>query len=216
MVTSDFVMPSSTLHAVPGDMKFRGSVRVWDFKARKITRKIELPSENGSIDVKLIPRDRGKRAYTAGMLDDKLYVVNTADGSVKTVFDFATVAKGGWPQLMQMTDDGKRLFITLHMAGKVAMFDTTDPERPRLLDIADLGANSGPHFLRLTGDESRLVVSDYFLHEDDFGKVHAEGDHKIHVLRVSKNKLTLDPTLKLDFNTAISTGPARPHGLAIK
>jgi hypothetical protein len=28
---------------------------------------------------------------------------------------------------------------------------------------------------------TRLVISDYFLNEDSFGKVHAEGDHEIHV-----------------------------------
>src|SRR3979490_731077 len=36
MVTSDFICPSSTLNAVPGDLNLRGGVRVWDFGARKI------------------------------------------------------------------------------------------------------------------------------------------------------------------------------------
>jgi selenium-binding protein 1 len=60
------------------------------------------------------------------------------------------------------------------------------------------------------------VISDYFLNEDTFGKVYAEGDHKIHVARVTATKLILDPDFNLDFNTAFVTGPARPHGLAIK
>jgi hypothetical protein len=54
------------------------------------------------------------------------------------------------------------------------------------------------------------------LNEDNFGKVHAEGDHKIHVARIAENNLVLDPRFNLDFNTAIATGPARPHGIAIK
>ena len=45
------------------------------------------------------------------------------------------------------------------------------------MKILDLGANSGPHYIALTRDEKRLVISDYFLNEDDAGKVHAEGDH---------------------------------------
>lgn len=31
----------------------------------------------------------------------------------------------------------------------------------------------GPHYIALTDDEKRLVISDYFLNEDNFGKVHA-------------------------------------------
>jgi hypothetical protein len=41
-------------------------------------------------------------------------------------------------------------------------------------------------------DEKRLVISDYFLNEDNFGKLHAEGDHKIHVAKVTRDDLTLD------------------------
>jgi hypothetical protein len=60
------------------------------------------------------------------------------------------------------------------------------------------------------------VISDYFLNEDAAGKVHAEGDHKIHVAVVTSTDLNLDPRFVLDFNTAVSTGPARPHGMAFK
>jgi hypothetical protein len=60
------------------------------------------------------------------------------------------------------------------------------------------------------------VISDYFLNEDGFGKVHAERDHKIHVAKVMKDDLVLDPDFNLDFNNAFPTGPARPHGIAIK
>lgn len=42
MVTSDFICPSTTLHAMPGDLQLRGSVRVWNFKERKIVRTIKI------------------------------------------------------------------------------------------------------------------------------------------------------------------------------
>jgi selenium-binding protein 1 len=216
MVTSDFICPASTLAATPGDLGLRGSVRVWDFRGRRILRTISIPSPAGTIDVRLIPRDKKLRAYTAGMTDDKLYLVDTQAGTAKAVFDFATIAKGGWPQLMRMTRDGKRLFVSMNMAGKIAMLDTSDPESPRLLKALDLGKDSGPHYLALTGDEKRLVVSDYFLNEDGAGKVHAEGDHRIHVARVTGNDLVLDPKFQVDCNTAFASGPARPHGLAMK
>jgi hypothetical protein len=216
MVTSDFICPSTTLHAVPGDLALRGSVRVWDFKERRILRTIQLPGAMGTIDVQLIPHDANGRGYTAGMADGQLYLLDTRQGTAQSVFDFASIAKGGWPQLMRLTADGKRLFVSMNMAGKVAMFDTSDPKTPRVLKVLDLGANSGPHYLSLTSDERRLIITDYFLNEDDAGKVHAEGDHKVHVAKVTAKDLVLDPKFRLDFNTAFSTGPARPHGVAFK
>ena len=216
MVTSDFICPSTTLNAMPGDLDLRGSIRVWDLTHRTILRTIAIPKAGGTIDVRLIPGDPQARAYTAGMLDDKLYLVDTNRGAATAVFDFASIAKGGWPQLMRMTGDGQRLFITLNQAGKVVMFDTSTPSEPKVLRVLDLGEKAGPHYLRLTEDERRLVISDYFLNEDSFGKVHAEGDHKIHVARVKRNNLALDSRFQLDFNTVFATGPARPHGMAFK
>lgn len=215
MVTSDFVCPSTTLHAVPGGLDLRGSIRVWRFKQRKLLRTIQIPGAVGTIDVKLIPGDHKERAYTAGMADDHLYLIDTRNGQIKSVFDFSTIGAGGFPQLMRMTGDGTRLFISMNAAGKVVMFDTSNPASPRVLKVLDLGAGSGPHYIALTRDEKRLVISDYFLNEDDFGKVHAEGDHKIHVAHVTARDLVLDPRFNLDFNTAFSA-PARPHGLAMK
>jgi hypothetical protein len=216
MVTSDFICPSTTLDAVPGGLDLRGSVRVWNFKRREILRTISIPNAGGTIDVNLIPHDSLERGFTAGMLDDHLYLLNTRAGTARAVFDFTSIAKGGWPQLMRITSDGRRLFVSMNQAGKVVMFDISDPEAPRVLKALDLGHDSGPHYITLTPDERRLVISDYFLNEDDFGKVHAEGDHKIHVARIKENDLELDPGFHLDFNTAFATGPARPHGLAIK
>lgn len=210
MVTSDFICPSSTLHAMPGGLDLRGGIRVWDFRRREIVRSVAIPNAGGTIDVKLIPGDAKGRAYTAGMLDDKLYLIDTREGTATPVFDFSTIAKGGWPQLMRMTRDGRRLFITMNQAGKVVMFDTSRPSSPRVVSVLDLGASSGPHYLRLTKDEKRLVVSDYFLNEDSLGKVHAEGDHRIHVIKLSRDGMTLDPAFHLEFATA------RPHGLAFK
>ena len=68
----------------------------------------------------------------------------------------------------------------------------------------------------LSSDDNRLVVSDYFLNEDAAGIIHFEGDHKVHVLKVTHDALSEDTRFNLDFNTAFSTGPARPHGIAMK
>ncbi len=216
MVTSDFICPATTLHAAPDGLTLRGSVRVWDYRRRIILRTITLPTPAGTIDVRLIPHDRRLRAYTAGMTDDRLYLVDTQAGTAAPVFDFSTISPGGWPQLMRITRDGKRLFISMNQAGKVAMLDVSRPEEPRLLKALDLGSGSGPHYIALSRDEKRLVISDYFLNEDSGGKVHAEGDHRIHVARVTRDDLELDPRFQLDFNSAFPSGPARPHGMAMK
>jgi 56kDa selenium binding protein (SBP56) len=224
MVTSDFICPLRTLHVHGGDMaQVRGSVRVWDFADRAITRTITVGSASapaGTMEVQLIPHDRRLRAYTAGMIDGKLYLVDTQGGTATPVFDFnvwSTSTVPVMPQLLRLNRAGTRLFVTLNGAGKVAMFDVENPQRPRLLSIVNLGANSGPHYLRLTSDERRLVVTDYFLVEDlaPGGIVNVEGDHKIHVINVHDDHIELDRDFRVNFDRDIPTGPARPHGVVM-
>lgn len=43
------------------------------------------------------------------MLDDQLYLIDPNVGTATPVFDFGSIQKGGWPQLMRMTEDGQRL-----------------------------------------------------------------------------------------------------------
>jgi selenium-binding protein 1 len=102
------------------------------------------------------------------------------------------------------------------MAGQIIMLDTTDRFNLKQVSVVGFGANAGPHNLVLSDDDSRLVVTDYFLNEDEAGIIHYEGDHKVHVLKVTHDTLTEDRRFKVDFNTAFKTGPARPHGIAMK
>ncbi|MGD0426078.1 MAG: selenium-binding protein SBP56-related protein [Candidatus Acidiferrales bacterium] len=226
VLTSDFICPLHTLNVPGGDeVVLRGSVRVWDFEKRSIIRKIVVgdpANPSGTINVQLIPGDPQLRAFTAGMADNKLYLLDTQKGTAKPVFDFSPFAVETfpiWPQLFRINRDGTRLFITLNYAGnagKVVQFDISRPEHPEVLSVVDLGLGSGPHYLALTKDEKRLVVSDYFLVEDlvPGGVVKAEGDHKVHVIELERDHIKLDPRFDVDFNRDISTGPARPHGFA--
>lgn len=226
MVTSDYVCPVSTLHVGGGVPHFGGTIRVWDLAQRSIIRTIVVGHHVGLMDVRLIPGDARHRAFTAGMNDDQLYLVDTQGGTATAVFDFgpyavtAVPAPPIWPQLLQINKAGTRLFITLNFAGqagKVVMLDITDPEQPKAVDVVDLGLNSGPHYLRLTSDEKRLVVSDYFLVEDlvPSGVINAEGDMKVHVINVFRDHLELDKDFNLDFSHDILTGPAHPHGVVL-
>ena len=223
MVTSDFMMPASSLNIVPGDPLLRGAIRVWNLEERKIVRTIQLPDAIGTMDVKLIPGDPHRRAFTTGMFDGFVYLVNTTDGTAMTVFDCENIVphvevpvRGGMTQLLAMPKSGDRLLFASFQAGQVGMLDVSDPEAPFQTGIVNLGLDAGPHAIALTDDDKRLVVTDYFLNEDDFGKIHFEGDHKVRVIKVHKDHLELDPRFNLDFNTAFATGPARPHGVAMK
>lgn len=223
MVTSDFILPASTLNVVPGDPVLRGAVRVWNMRRREILRTIPIPGALGTMDVKLIPGDRRGRAITAGMFDGFVYLVDTWNGTSKPVFDCETIVphvavpvRGGMTQLLTITRDGDRLLFGLFQAGQVGMLDISDPEHPVQAGIVSFGENAGPHVIALTDDDKRLVVGDYFLNEDDFGKIHFEGDHHVRVIKVFKDRLRLDPRFDVDFDTAFATGPARPHGITMK
>jgi hypothetical protein len=60
--------------------------------------------------------------------------------------------------------------------------------------------------VHLTHDGKRLVVTDYFLDQDDFGKIHLDGDRKVRVLEVGEKRLAVDPA----FRVVDSTPPSRP------
>ena len=223
LVTSDFIDPASTLNVVPGDPVLRGAIRVWDLAARFIVKTIQIPAAIGTMDVRLIPGDPHGRAFTAGMFDGHMYLIDTLRGTAKPVFDLDTLiphipvpVRGGMTQILAMPESGDRLIFGSFMTGQVAMLDVSDPEHPVQSGFVDLGIGAGPHDIALTDDDKRLIVTDYFLNEDDFGKIHFEGDHRVHVIKVFKDKLELDKRFKLDFNTAFATGPARPHGIESK
>src|SRR5678809_629190 len=94
------------------------------------------------------------------------------------------------------------------MAGQVVMLDMSSPKKFRQLSVVSFGKDTGPHSIHLTHDDRRLIVTDYFLNEDDFGKIHLEGDHKVRVLNVSDDRLAVDPSFHIvDFNTAFASGP---------
>jgi selenium-binding protein 1 len=222
LVTADFINPVSTLNVWPGPVELRGALRFWDLARREITRTVFLPEALGSMDVKLIPGDPHGRAVTANMFSGLVYTVDPTDGSVVQSFDCEDIVPhvevdvpGGMVQLLAMPKRGDRLIFGSFQAGQVGLLDISNPEAFVQKAVVDLGVDAGPHDIDLTEDDSRLVVTDYFLNEDDFGKIHFEGDHKVHVIRVTHDTLTLDTRFDLDFDSAFEY-PARPHGIAMK
>ncbi len=223
LVTSDFVNPLSTLNVFAQPVELRSGVRFWDLSRRQIVRTVMLPDNAGTMDVKLIPNDPRGRAVTANMFTGLVYTVDPTTGTYVQSFDCEDIVPhvevatpGGMVQLLAMPRNGRRLIFASFQAGQVGMLDITDRERFKQVSVVSLGENAGPHLIRLTDDDKRLVVTDYFLHEDDFGKIHFNGDHKLHVIDVGENTLEEDPRFPaIDFNSAFAR-PARPHGVAMK
>jgi len=219
MVTCDYVEPASTLNAVPGPVALRSSVRVWDYQSRTITRSIELPPGSGSMDCQLLPRNPDGEGYVGGSGDGQLYLFNSRTGTEHDVFNFNTLTQEALTQVMTISPDGTRLFVPyISASGQdsgIAMFDVTNPRHPRLLDNFKLGPGSGPHMAMLANHNTQLIVTDYFLNEDNFGKVHLDGDRYVRVLDVSGHRLTEDRRFQIDFNTLIPGVQLRPHGFEV-
>src|SRR4051794_15356028 len=95
MLTSDFILPSSTLAGSSAPV-LRNTVRVWDYYSRKITDTIRVAAPDGSpalglMDVKLLPSDPNGTAYTIGMFDGFLYMLDPKNRTATPAFDLATV-----------------------------------------------------------------------------------------------------------------------------
>src|SRR5262245_27920567 len=125
------------------------------------------------------------------MFDGLVYLVDPERGTAEKVFDCEDIVpnievpvRGGMVQLLAMPQAGDRLLFASFQAGQIGMLDVSDPKHPFQNGIVSLGVNAGPHAIALTNDDKRLVVTDYFLNEDNFGKIHFEGDHKVHVVKV--------------------------------
>jgi selenium-binding protein 1 len=227
MMTSDFILPTSTLAGSQAPV-LRGSVRIWDYRARRITKTINLTSPDGgpalgTMDVKMLPKDPRGYGYVSGMFDGHIYLIDPVAGTGVAAFDCDTVTPhvdtpvvGGMGQILATPQSGDRLIFGLFQAGQVGMLDTTSRANLKQLSVVSFGKDTGPHNLMLSSDDKRLVVVDYFLNEDSGGIIHFEGDHKVRVVKVTHDTLTEDKRFQLDFNTAFPTGPARPHGIAMK
>src|SRR5262249_13839296 len=179
MMTSDFILPASTLNAVAGDPVLRGSGRIWDYKKRLITKAIYPLSTDGpalgTMDVKMIPNDPRGYGYASGMFDGHIYLIDPVAGTAVEAFDCETVTPhvvtpvtGGMGQILAIPREGNRLIFGLFQAGQVGMLDTTDRANLKQLSVVSFGKDTGPHNLVLSNNDDRLIVSDYFLNEDDF------------------------------------------------
>jgi ABC-type nitrate/sulfonate/bicarbonate transport system substrate-binding protein len=166
-------------------------------------RTINLSEAVGTIDVRLIPGDHFARAYTAGMIDGHLYLIDTQRGTARAVFDFNSIAAGGWPQLMRMTRDGK--IRVLAYTGDYLEFpqsgftvsDATLKNKRELIKRLLRGTLRGLQFtLKNRAETVRFIARDYKLQDTVAEKVYTSL-----LPAMSENGLATDKGLRVMVET---------------
>ncbi|CAK9783782.1 unnamed protein product [Cutaneotrichosporon oleaginosum] len=234
MATCDYLDPASTLNAVPGGVVVRSSIRIWNLKEMKIVNTIYTPAGSGTMDCKMYNKDPRARGYMGGSGNGEVYQWDSAAGTTKKVFNmnddviswffmkpFYTVTA----QYMSMTSDDRFLFIPYVSApgswnakpgyySGILSYDVSDPNAVRKVHNERFPAYAGPHLCHIMGN--RLIATDYFLDQDDFGKVHMDGDHVVRVFTISSTGILYpEPRFQVDMDEVIPGVQLRPHGLGM-
>ncbi|BEI82146.1 hypothetical protein CcaverHIS002_0300140 [Cutaneotrichosporon cavernicola] len=235
MATCDYVDPASTLNAVPGGVVLRSSIRIWNLKEMKIVNTIYTPAGSGTMDCKMYNKDPRARGYMGGSGNGEVYQWDSAAGTAKKVFNvnddviswffmkpFYTVTA----QYMAMSSDDRFLFVPYVSApgrwnekqgyySGILSYDVSDPNSIRKVHNERFPAYAGPHLCHIM--DNRLVTTDYFLDEDDFGKIHMDGDHVVRVFTISSSGVLYpEPRFTVDMDELIPGLGLRPHGMAMK
>lgn len=233
MVTCDYLDPGSTLNATPGPVTVRSSVRIWNLKEEKIVNTIYAPSGSGTMDCKMYNKDPRARGFMGGSGDGLVYQWDSAAGTVRQVLNinddviswffmkpFYTITA----QYMSLTKDDRFLFMPYlsgpdRFTGKegyysgILVYDVADPNNIKKIQNERFPAYAGPHLCHIMGN--RLIATDYFLDEDDFGKIHMDGDRYVRVYTIaSTGHLYPDPQFQVDMNKVVDGVQLRPHGVA--
>ncbi|CAF2135498.1 unnamed protein product [Rotaria magnacalcarata] len=93
----------------------------------------------GFMDVKSIPNDSQKRAYSCGTNDNILYLIGPGITEPQPVFDLSQVnnyVKRISAGLISVSSDGTRLLMTFQMRF-IILFNITQPKHPVILDLFD-------------------------------------------------------------------------------
>lgn len=234
LVTCDYLDPASTLNIVPGGVTVRSSVRIWNLKEMKIVNTIYSPAGSGTMDCKMYNNDPRARGYMGGSGNGEVYQWDSAAGTAKKIFNMNDDVISWFfmkpfyvitAQYMAMSKDDRFLFMPYVSAPNrwnkkagyysgVVVYDVSDPNNPHKVHNERFPAYAGPHLCHLMGD--RLIVTDYFLDEDDFGKIHFDGDHVVRVFTVSSNGVLYpEPRFQVDMDAIVPGVQLRPHGVGM-
>lgn len=130
---TNYMMDMATLIGDAEAMKrFGNTMAVWDLKAMKPIKVLNVPGAPLEIRWSLNPGDNW--AVTASALTSKLWLIKqdaAGQWQAKEVATIGDPAKIPLPVDISITADGKGLWVNTFMDGKTRYFDLSDPEAPR-------------------------------------------------------------------------------------
>ncbi|KAK6542278.1 hypothetical protein TWF694_006238 [Orbilia ellipsospora] len=218
ILTSDFVVPLSTLKPTTGIIK-ANTLRLWDINKRSIISTITIPNGGGIQDVKFIPGNPDTAAIATAVHLGQVWIIypfkynpDGSQGVAELLYDLGPKAKDVTAIYTDLSADGRFLYLSLTTANHVAALDISDLNNVKRLDNPDEAQPIiGPHSLRVTPDQKHLVALGYFVQEGDIGVLNTVGDYKVHYIDILPNG-ALHFNRTIPFLTEFANrGGARPH-----
>lgn len=176
ILTSDFVVPLSTLKPVPKIIS-ANTLRLWDLESKSIISTINIPNGGGIQDVKFIPGNPEGAAIATAVHLGQVWIIyphrrdaNGKQGTAELLYDLGPKARDTVAIYSDLSADGRFVYLSLTTANHIAALDISDLNNVKRLDDPDeVQPSIGPHSIRVTPDQKHLVVLDYFVQQGRWG-----------------------------------------------
>ena len=146
---------------------FGNTMVVWDLKALKPVKVLEVPGAPLEIRWSLAPKDNW--AITATALTSKLWLVKQEQGqwAAKEVGTIGDPSKIPLPVDISIRRDGKGLWVNTFMDGKTRYFDLSNPEAPK--QTYEKATGKQVNMISQSWDGRRLYITSSLLANWDKG-----------------------------------------------
>ncbi|KAF3922229.1 hypothetical protein ABW20_dc0100179 [Dactylellina cionopaga] len=218
ILTSDFVVPLSTLKPTTGIQK-ANTLRLWNLAQRKIINTILIPNGGGIQDVKFIPGNPESAAIATAVELGQVWIIypfrfdsDGKQGTAELLYDLGPKARGVVAIYTDLTANGKFLYLSLTTANHIAALDISDLSNVKRLDDPDeVQPIIGVHSLRVSPDQKNLVALGYFVQQNDIGLINTPADFKAHYIDIQPDG-SLQFGRTIDFQTEFANrGGGKPH-----
>jgi methanethiol oxidase len=193
---TNYMMDLGTLVKDANAMKnFGNTMAVWDLKAMKPTKVLNVPG--APLEIRWSLANGENWAITATALTSKLWLVKQDAAGEWQAKDVATIgdpAKIPLPVDISITADGKGLWVNTFMDGKTRYFDMSNPEAPK--QTYEKVTGKQVNMVSQSWDGKRVYLTSSLLANWD--KKGADNDQFLRAYDWDGKELK--PTFELDFN----------------
>lgn len=217
--------------------KYGHSVCFWDWKARKLIKRMDLgPQGMIPLEVRFHHDPASTHGFVGAALSSSMWHWYQLDGKwqIEKVIDVEPVEHKGWPfpvpglitDLVLSMDD-RFLYFSNWLHGDLRQYDVSDPKHPKLTSRLWLGGVlgkpgkfqgqpfvGGPQMLQLSLDGKRLYVTNslYSSWDDQFYPALAKKGSSLFQIDCDTDQggMRLNDKFHVDFG-AEPDGPARAH-----